>query len=195
MSQKRSGVLLFVLTIFTLSFQGPRLSQAKSKSAEGEPIPFNLKQSDSGEKPSKKNLRESVERLLFEATNEVREKKKLGTLSENPTLLKAGRYHSEDMMKRNYFSHFSPEGKSVLDRIRKFKSGYDESCAENLHNIYSGKGLSDPQAIADLMIKDWMGSPDHRKNILGKDYTLMSVGCATDGFKIFCTQVFSGPHI
>ena len=164
----------------------------KAQGSDSPYLPCHLEQSDSVS--SLKDLLSSVESQLFEKTNQQRKDKKLSSLEFNITLYKAALFHSQDMLKRRYFSHFSPEGKFVLDRIRKFKPGYDESCGENLHQIYSEKGLRDPSAIAEQMMKDWMSSPEHRKNILSKEYTLMGIACSSDGFRIFCTQVFSaGP--
>ena len=162
---------------------------------EGKNIPFTLDQNEAGPNLSNRDLRNQVESLLLDKTNDFRSSQKLSILKGNSILEKAARYHSEDMLKRNYLSHFSPEGLSVLERIRKFKPNYDESCGENIHNISSPRGLKDPKAIAEQMMKDWIGSPSHRKNLVSKDYALLGVGCATDGNRIFCTQVFSGPEI
>jgi len=189
-----AGMTLLLFLLFFLGlFQGPAFHFKEAYSAG--PKPFQLKQEDSDVSYSKKDLRKAVEALLFEETNQVRGKKGLSTFQSNDTLIKAARFHSEDMFKRNYLSHFSPNGKSPLDRIRQFKPGYDESCGENVHSIFSGQGLRDPEAIARQMMKDWVGSPDHRKNIVSKEYALLGVGCATDGVKIYCTQVFSGPNL
>ncbi|MBL7685277.1 MAG: CAP domain-containing protein [Deltaproteobacteria bacterium] len=187
---KKTLILLLALSL-TL-FQP--LTQVWAKKKNGELQSFQLKQ-NSDQKLSKNDLRNQVEEEIFQLTNAQREKKNLKTLEKHPVLLKAARFHSEDMMKKDYFSHYSPEGKTVLERIQKFKKGYDESCGENLHQIRSANGLYDSQSIAELMMKDWIGSVDHRKNILSKEYTNLEVGCATDGKKIFCTQVFSGPKI
>jgi uncharacterized protein YkwD len=176
-------------------FLGVMVYHNNSQGSEPKPVPFKLKQENSNKKTPPKKLQQAVEEFLFEQSNQIREKKKLPTFAHNEILNKAARYHSEDMLQRNYFSHFSPEGKWVLDRIRKFKPGYDESCAENLHNIRSPQGLKDPEAIADQMMKDWMGSPEHRKNLVSKEYLLLGIGCASDGEEIFCTQVFSGPEM
>lgn len=161
---------------------------------EGQAVPFKLKQNEA-EKLSSAQLNQRVESLLFEKTQEIREKKKLPPLEENALLKKVARGHSSDMLKRHYFSHFSPEGKDVLARIQAQKKSYDESCSENLHQIASAEGLKDPTAIADQMIKDWLGSTPHRRNLLSTEYRFSAVGCATDGKAIFCTQVFSGPDI
>jgi uncharacterized protein YkwD len=42
------------------------------------------------------------------------------------------------------------------------------------------------------MMKDWMNSSSHRKNILSKNFEYLGVGCISDGNRIFCVQVFAG---
>ncbi len=163
--------------------------------SEANPIPFKLKQDPLVFKTDSGDLNQAVEIMLFDKTNYVRKKQKLKTVELNDLLNKIARLYSQDMLKRHYFSHYSPEGKTVLDRIRQFKPHYDESCSENLHFISSADGLRDSFAIVDQMMDDWLNSPPHRKNLLSKEYTLLGIGCATDGKRIYCTQVFSGSNL
>ncbi len=168
------------------------LSVGKAKDAQ--PIPFFLNQKNSPPL-SKTQLIQAVEEKLFEETNRFRDRKKLKLLGANTLLAKVAQIHSEDMLKRNYIAHYNLEGLSALERIRKLKPHYDESCGENLHEIFSQEGLRDPQAIAKQMMKDWIHSPDHLKNLISEDFSLLGLGCASNGFKIYCTQLFSGPNL
>ena len=155
-------------------------------------IPFHLQQKEGAQKINPTELSRSVEGLLFEASNQARLRKKLPPYENEDILVKAARDHSQDMLRRNYLSHFSPEKKSVVDRVRKYQPKVERSVGENLHTISSSQGLVDAQAVATQMMDDWMDSSSHRKNILGKDYRFLGVGCASDGQTIFCTQVFAG---
>ena len=159
----------------------------------GREIPFQLKQKQQAH-ISPKVLNEKVEQALLDQTNEFRAKKKLGSLAFNSILQKAATDHSSDMLKNNYLSHFSPKGKSVLDRVGHYTK-VQTDLGENIHTIRSARGLTDPEAIAATMIKDWEGSPSHRENLLSKKFTQLGVGCASDGSQIFCTQVFSGANL
>ena len=158
--------------------------QAKGK------VPFQLEQ-HGVKKVSAGQLTSDVEEDLFHLVNEQRAKKKLSSLSEENDLDEIARSHSKDMLKRNYMSHFSPEGKSVVDRYSKYDPKIRRSLGENIHTIESSNGLRDPRAIAEVMVKDWMNSSGHRKNILAKKYEFEGLGCASDGTRIFCTQVFA----
>ncbi len=179
--------ILFILPFF--------YSLSSPLALEGKPIPFKLKQDSLVFKNPPEDLNQAVEILIFDKTNFIRKGKKINSLESNNLLIKIARLYSQDMLKRNYFSHYSPEGKTVVDRIKQFKPHYNESCSENLHFISSAEELRDPFAIVDQMIEDWLNSPPHRKNLLSKEYTLLGVGCATNGKRIYCAQVFSGPNL
>jgi uncharacterized protein YkwD len=160
---------------------------------EGKAIPFQLQQKQQAPL-SPKDLNKQVEQAIQDLTNEFREKKKRAPLSYSSILQKAGVDHSADMLKKHYLSHFSPKGKSVVDRVGHY-TAIRTDIGENIHTIQSPRGLTDPQTIAGTMLKDWEGSPSHRENLLSKKFTQSGVGCASDGSQIYCTQVFSGPNL
>lgn len=168
------------------------LSPVFGVQAKGGAIPFHLQQNSSGKSLGPAELSQQVESELFKETNEDREEKKLTPLASEDLLVKAARDHAQDMLKRNYLSHFSPEKKSVVDRLQKYQPKIQRSVGENVHTISSANGLVDPKAIADQMNDDWMHSSSHRKNIMSKSFANLGVGCASDGSRIFCVQVFAG---
>jgi len=92
------------------------------------------------------------------------------------------------MASRSYFSHTTPEGKSVFDLMteRGIPFGW---AGENLaRNNY-------PDAeSAQVAIRDLMASSAHRANILHPNYITIGVGLASDssGMKYF-TMIFVGP--
>lgn len=168
---------------------------AATLAKEGDMIPFQLKQSGSPRQVAPKTLNHEVEGAIVRETNEVRGKRKLVKLKPNATLKDIALEHSRDMQKRKYLSHYSPEGKSVMDRTQKRLGRVQTHLGENIHTIRSSQGLYDAQAISQLMMSDWMKSKSHRKNLLSKQFTQIGVGCSSDGHEIFCTQVFSGPNL
>lgn len=181
------GKILFFSFLFLLSVFFPAWGQM------GKQIPFELQQKGQTLLPPKV-LNEQVEQALLDQTNSFRKGKKRVPLTFNSILQKAAADHSTDMLKKNYLSHFSPKGKSVLDRVGRYTK-IQTDLGENIHAIRSGQGLTDPQTIAATMIKDWEGSPSHRENLLSKKFTQLGVGCASDGMQIYCTQVFSGANL
>jgi uncharacterized protein YkwD len=168
---------------------------AAALAKEGSMIPFQLKQSGSPHQVAPPTFNHEVEVAIVRETNGVREKKKLVKLTPNAALKDIALEHSRDMQKRKYLSHFSPEGKSVMDRTQKRVGRVQTHLGENIHTIRSSQGLYDAQAVSQLMMSDWMKSKSHRKNLLSQQFTQIGVGCSSDGHEIFCTQVFSGPNL
>jgi uncharacterized protein YkwD len=95
--------------------------------------------------------------------NKRRAKAGLRSVRSNGRLRQAALSHSQDMVRRGYFKHTSPSGKTFVDRI--IATGYTRRARRWLlgENLIWGRGTeSTPQAIVD----DWMGSPPHRANLL-----------------------------
>ncbi len=176
-------ILVSVICASLFPFFSVYAQKAKKKA-------FQLEQKE-GELISPAALSQKVEGLLFEKSNQERVKKGLVALKKLDVIKKAAQDHSKDMITRQYLSHFSPEKKSVVDRVAKYVQEVRASLGENLHSVQSQKGLSDPEAITKVMMEDWMGSKSHRANILSDKYTRMEIACISSWTQIFCTQVFA----
>ena len=105
------------------------------------------------------------------------------------------RAHSEDMTRRGYFAHDSPEGLGPSERIDN--SGYN--CWKASHygvaeNITIELVSSSIDRMADGAVQSWLNSPGHRTNLLGKQYDRTGIGAAFGtwrGYKaVYVTQVF-----
>lgn len=129
-----------------------------------------------------------LEQELYNAINAERASAGLSALALDPALQGLARERSQDMASRGYFSHTTPEGRSVFDLMteRGISFGW---AGENLaRNNY-------PDAeSAQVAIRDLMASSAHRANILHLNYTTIGVGLASDssGMKYF-TMIFVGP--
>jgi uncharacterized protein YkwD len=116
------------------------------------------------------------------------------------------RAHSEDMAKRKYFKHVTPEGLTPMKRAEA--AGY-QACqlmGENIYqnNLYSRVITEKKRTtydwntmdqIASTTLKGWMQSDGHRQNILEKNYTRQGIGVAideADDGKVYITQVVCG---
>lgn len=97
---------------------------------------------------------------LFLLTNQERVKLGLPPLQENPQLAIAAENKAADMFKKDYWSHFAPDGGSPWDFIKQ--TGYQyEAAGENLaKNFLFSKNVVDA----------WMNSPTHRENVVKKEY-------------------------
>ncbi|HTA15649.1 MAG TPA: CAP domain-containing protein [Solirubrobacteraceae bacterium] len=96
------------------------------------------------------------------------------TLIEDPHLTGAASGHSHDMDVHDYFEHVSPDGQTLLMRIRASgfipNSNVGYTLGENI--AWGTLWLGTPRAI----VKAWMESPGHRANILDGAYRYTGIG-------------------
>lgn len=124
---------------------------------------------------------ESLEFRMIELVNKERADRGLKTLIYDEKLRAVGRVHSADMFKRGYFSHYSPEGKTVAERAEENKVSY----------VVIGENLAYAPELS-LAHEGLMNSPGHRANILGEDFAKVGIGIMDGGiYGIMVTQVFS----
>lgn len=121
------------------------------------------------------------EQVMFKLVNEERAKVGAKALVWDEKLAAVGGKHSEDMFKRGYFSHYSPEGKDVGDRLMEAGINYS----------YAGENL----ALAPNVERSHTGlmnSPGHKRNILDPAFGKIGIGAIDGGIygKMF-TQVFT----
>jgi uncharacterized protein YkwD len=105
---------------------------------------------------------------IIKLVNGARTGEGLKPLEENSKLSAAASAKAEDMLKNDYFSHNSPDGKTPWYWIEK--SGYDYK--------YAGENLAMNFISAEDEQKAWMKSPTHRKNILNDNYQEIGVAVA-----------------
>ncbi len=86
--------------------------------------------------------------------------------------------HAQDMLKRKYFSHETPEKKKPEDRIRAV--GYfTPPCNCSVRFSY-GENIAKGQKSPRDVMNSWMNSTVHRTNILKRDFKELGVGYAGD---------------
>lgn len=80
-----------------------------------------------------------------------------GPVAAVPSLKAASLNHAQDMVTNGFFSHSSPNGDSVGDRVRAAGCSWS-GVAENI-----AQGQSTPQQAMET----WINSTGHRANLLG----------------------------
>jgi uncharacterized protein (TIGR03000 family) len=124
-----------------------------------------------------------IEREIVERTNAERKKKDLPELKPNPKLFLAARKHTENMVRLDKMAH-ELEGKKPSDRVKE--TGYP--------GTYVGENVAYGLRNAEDVMKGWMGSEGHRKNILEANYTEIGVGVVKgQNGALYFTQVFAKP--
>lgn len=123
----------------------------------------------------------SVEGQVIDLTNQERQKNGLSPLQLDWQLSRVARYKSRNMRDVGYFSHRSPTYGSPFDMMKSFNIEYSQAA----ENIAAG------QTSAEQVVREWMDSPGHRKNILTGSYTHIGVGYAKGGsYGTYWTQMF-----
>ena len=126
----------------------------------------------------------ALESGLHEAVNRERAQHHRIPLIRLPELDALARAHSTDMARRTYFSHESPEGANPLDRIQGAGVEGISLAAENL-------GRTDRSDPTRSIVRGWLESPEHRRNLLAPPFNATGVGIAraADGALLY-TQVY-----
>ncbi|MDC0156299.1 CAP domain-containing protein [Verrucomicrobia bacterium] len=158
---------------------------------------------------------ETLEETIFSLTNELRKTLKVAELRNIEEISKIARAHSVDMRVRGFFSHDNPDGESPTDRARKATfSGLAQSpdgkprhgFSENIGRV--GRYTSIEQStrnetvigrrihwqsevmLARQIIKGFIDSPAHKKNLLDPAKAYIGVGVHVYREHVFVTQNF-----
>jgi uncharacterized protein YkwD len=120
--------------------------------------------------PSASNLK-AVASATICLLNAERANKGLAPLRLNGKLNNASKLMSNLMVRQHFFAHDTPDGRSVLDRVRP--TGYIRGSWSLGENIAWGSGgLATPRAI----VNGWMNSKGHRDNILFSKFKDIGIG-------------------
>src|SRR2546428_609096 len=110
----------------------------------------------------------------------------LRPIQRPPRLQEGARRHCEDRASRRFFGHLSPDGQDVVDRLRA--EGIADFTAAG-ENLFSGKQVAGPMQLA--VVREWLKTPSHSKNLLSPRYTEGGVGIArAEKEQIYVTQVY-----
>lgn len=105
-------------------------------------------------------------RTLTALINEHRKGIGCPTLAWNPVAARVAQQHSDDMVRRNYFTHDTPEGVTPGKRL----SDAGVNWTRVAENIAAG------QRTARAVFDSWMNSPGHRANIDNCNYKEHGLG-------------------
>lgn len=124
--------------------------------------------------------RPDLEAQMLSLVNAERRAAGLKPVEADPELTEVARDHSRDMLARGYFSHYSPEGKDLNDRLRQARvrfltAGENLALAPTLYTAHNGL----------------MHSPGHRANILRGQFGRLGIGILdSGGHGLMVTQAY-----
>lgn len=156
----------------------------------------------------------ALARSMHAQVNDEREADGLAPLDWSDDLAALSRAHSQDMVRRDFFSHTNPDGQSPTDR----GEAMDVQCAtvvgnQQAHgiaeNIYDASAYHTRRTttqgdetsvtydwktadeLSETVVQGWMDSPGHRRNILDDTYEAQGLGVAvSDDLRVLVTQTF-----
>lgn len=129
-----------------------------------------------------------AESRIMDGVNVERQENGLAPLAGNDVLHDVARTYSRRMAEESFFSHDSPSGDSVKERVEARGLRY-RAVGENLFQAVHVPSGDVPR----VAVEGWMNSPGHRGNILGA-YEQTGVGAWQVGNSIYVTQVFFTPY-
>lgn len=128
----------------------------------------------------------------LELVNRDRERNGRSALEMGDALNEAAQRHAEDMLRRDYYSHTSPEGGTVLDRFLAAGGSDVQLVQENIAMCEGCPLPPDEERVGQLQ-QGWMDSPGHRRNILAPGIARFGFGIAGGDGRLYAVQTFAGP--
>lgn len=98
--------------------------------------------------------------------NKERAKAGLKALTVHEKLTGMAVDKAKDMNDNKYFDHTSPTHGSPFDMMKKYGISYG----------YAGENIAMGQRTPEEVMKSWMNSEGHRKNIMSANFTMIGVG-------------------
>jgi uncharacterized protein YkwD len=136
---------------------------------------------------------EKLRALALELVNKSRAEQKLPPLQLAKEANEAASAHAADMLKRGFFDHNSPEGRTIGDRFVKAGGNRSRQTAENIGRC---TGCVPDAARLKEFHRGWMNSKGHRENILRKGMTQFGFAiAAAPGRPVYAVQTFNGPGL
>ncbi len=120
----------------------------------------------------------------FSLVNQDRAANGVAPLAYSSALARVAQYRAQDMLNRNYFSHYDPAtGQLAFVQLLHLWGIPYGTAGENI------AWASNPSMAGINSM--FMNSPDHRANILNAAYHRIGVGVTSNGAKVMVVEVFS----
>jgi uncharacterized protein YkwD len=104
----------------------------------------------------------TLEQRFFDLTNAQRARGRLSALAADAALSDLARDHSEDMLRRRFFSHTNPDRQTPADRIAAAVRRPARASAENIWMRSGPVPSTTVSMVVEEAIAQLMASPPHR---------------------------------
>ena len=123
------------------------------------------------------------EKKTVELHNATRKERGLAPLCVQPALTAAARDHSREMIQKDYFSHDSYEGASLIERLRRH--GYTTDGHQSWRVAGNIAWGNRSRGTPEHVFGGWMNSDSHRPHILSEDFRQVGVGTYTGKYRSY----------
>lgn len=106
---------------------------------------------------------------MLRELNRARAGHHLGVVREDRRMDRGALGHSRDMARRGYFAHGSWAGRVMAAA----------GSARSVGEVIGWRVQSSPASEASNMVREWLGSPPHRRALLSTRFTRVGIGRAT----------------
>jgi uncharacterized protein YkwD len=115
---------------------------------------------------------------IIELTNEERKKMGLPSVREDELLNQSAQRYADAMYEQGFFSHVSPEGQTLTDRMRD--AGYSQNLIPStclcIQRYVFAENLTHGAVTPSIAMKSWMTSKTHREAILNGSFVSIGIG-------------------
>ena len=161
------------------------ITTASSQSINVLGVSTSANNTENAEALPKANDMDDYENGIAAMINSIRVDNGLSAIAADGSLNAVAEIRSQDLINRNYFSHYTPEGTSVFNVMRDNGVSYR----------YAGENLaqSAPASIGtpEAFINAWVNSPTHLSNMLRAQYTKIGVSMVEIDSRRVVTTVFT----
>ena len=112
--------------------------------------------------------------------NQQRSHMKVTVLRTDPALDEIALERATDMVRRHYFAHVNPDGRTAIDALKDRAYAYS----------YAGENIAMAPTVQDAERGLWQ-SPGHRENLLDEHFRRVGIAVVRDRDESYVVQIFS----
>jgi uncharacterized protein YkwD len=120
-----------------------------------------------------------ISKAIVMYTNIERVKANLPAIELDPKLSGVAQGHSNDMKENNYFSHTSPDGDTLTERLSIADYLYSVA-GENIARSNAFGKSANANAVGKYFVGLWMNSTGHRDTMLDERFNKVGIGISYD---------------
>lgn len=143
--------------------------------------------------PEGVRFRADLESRLNGRASAIRKKNNRSGVKASNLLRMAARAQAIDILRTGKVGHFSRRGDRFSVRFSAFAGDEDQYAIRGENALRSRNVNSDPDVQSAHMMKVWLGSSGHRRNLMAPEHRFVSTGVIQKGKLFYAVQMFWAP--